>query len=168
MVQRAVHRHKERCPLYPHYRPARLRRGAWAQESRTSWTSWSGDRPPPEKRNNVPRPVVIPGPPKVGFKGVLEPQMSMIEVLERYAPCPSAVPEGTGTTTSSRPSSTSKIASRVPVYYPPSEDVAGSLVTRDANRIWQVARSCRNTNSKNDSVFLHRLPIRHCYENFRS
>ena len=45
----------------------------------------------------------------------------------------------TATTASSSPALTSKTAPRVPTYYPPSEDVAGYLVTRDANRIWQVA-----------------------------
>ena len=40
-------------------------------------------RPPPDKRNNVLRSVVIQEPPKVGYRGVPEPQMAMSEVMER-------------------------------------------------------------------------------------
>ena len=57
--------------------------------------------PPLDKRNNVPRSLVIPEPPKVGYKGVPETQMSMNDELERYPPSPSSVLEGTVTTASS-------------------------------------------------------------------
>ena len=40
----------------------------------------------PGQRKLVPKSVVVWAPPKVGYTGVLEPQMSMSEVLERYAP----------------------------------------------------------------------------------
>ena len=96
-------------------------------------------RPPSDKRNNTPRSVVIPDPPKVGFRGVLKPQMFMSEVIERYAPSPSSVLEGTATATSSSSASASRTTSKVPPYYTPSEDVTGYLVTRDANRTWQIA-----------------------------
>ena len=66
---------------------------------------------------------------------ILTPQMSMIEVLELYAPRPSSVLEATETTASSCPALPSKAAPRAPVSYSPSEDVYGSLLIRDANRI---------------------------------
>ena len=91
------------------------------------------------ERNNAPRSVVIPEPPKVGYQGVSEPQLSMSEVMERYAPNPSSVLEGTANTTSSSSASTARTATKVPPCYPPSKDVAGSLVTRADNGIWQVA-----------------------------
>ena len=96
-------------------------------------------RPPPDKRNNAPPSVVIPGPPKVWYQGVPEPQPSMSEVMECCVPSPSSVLEGTANTTSSSSTSTAGTTTKVPPYYPPSKDVVGSLVTRDANRIWQVA-----------------------------
>ena len=46
-------------------------------------------RPPPDKRNNVLRSVVIQKPPKVGYRG----EMAVSEVMERYAPSPASVPE---------------------------------------------------------------------------
>ena len=52
-------------------------------------------RPPPDKRNYVLRSVVIQEPPKVGYHGISEPQMTMKEVMERYAPSPASVPEST-------------------------------------------------------------------------
>ena len=63
----------------------------------------------------------------------------MSEVMERYAPSPSSVLEGAANNASPSSASTARTASKVPLYYPPSKDVAGSLVTRDAHRIWQVA-----------------------------
>ena len=59
--------------------------------------------------------------------------------MERCAPSPSSVLEGTANTASSIFTSTAGTATKVPPYYPPSKDVVGSLVIRDANRIWQVA-----------------------------
>ena len=52
-------------------------------------------RPPPEKRNNELRSVVIQELPKVGYHGMSEPQMTLKEVMERYAPSPASVPEST-------------------------------------------------------------------------
>ena len=60
-------------------------------------------------------------------------------MIERYAASPSSVLEGTANTASSSSASTTRSTHKVPPYYPPSADVAGSLVTRDANRMWQVA-----------------------------
>ena len=94
-------------------------------------------RPPPQKRNNVLRSVVIQEPPKEGYQGVPEPHMAMSEVMERYAPSPASMPESTD---NSVPSSSSSIAKSgknftgLP-YYPQSDNVSGSVVTRDANRI---------------------------------
>ena len=78
-------------------------------------------RPPPEKRNNVPRSEVSPEPPKMGFQGVPEPQMSMSEVMvvERYAPSLSSVLEGTATTASTSSTSASRTTSKVPLYFRP-------------------------------------------------
>ena len=98
-------------------------------------------RPPPDKRNNVLRSVVIQEPPKVGYRGVPEPQMAMSEVMERYAPSPASVPESADNSVPSSSSSTTKSGKKFtgPPYYPQSDNVSGSVVTRDANRIWQVA-----------------------------
>ena len=96
--------------------------------------------PPPDKRNNVLRSVVIQEPPKVGYRGVPEPQMAMSEMMERYAPSPASVPESADNSAPSSSSSTTKSAkSAAPPYFPQSDNVSGSVVTRDANRIWQVA-----------------------------
>ena len=97
-------------------------------------------RPPPDKRNNVLRSVVIKEPSKVGYQGVSEPQMTMSEVMERYAPSPASVPESTDNAAPSRSSSTTKSGkkSKGPPYFPQSDNVSESVVTRDANRIWQV------------------------------
>ena len=97
-------------------------------------------RPPPDKRNNVLRSVVIQEPPKVGYHGISEPQMTMKEVMERYAPSPASVPESTDNSVHSS-SSTAKSGTKVtgPPYFPQSDNVSGSMITRDANRIWQVA-----------------------------
>ena len=75
----------------------------------------------------------------MGYQGVPEPQLSMSELLERNAPSPSSVLEYTENTASSSSASTARTATKVPPYCLPSKDVAGPLVTRDANRIWQVA-----------------------------
>ena len=97
-------------------------------------------RHPPDTRqnDNNPRSVVIQDPPKMGYTGVPKSQMSMDEVPEKFAPSPSSVHEGRASS-SSRTATTSKFVSRTPAYYPASEDVSGSLVFGDANRIWQVA-----------------------------
>ena len=97
-------------------------------------------RPPSQKRNNVLRSVVIHEPPKVGYHGMSEPQMTMKEVMERYAPSPASVPESTDNSVHSS-SSTAKSGKKFtgPPYYPQSDNVSESVVTRDANRIWQVA-----------------------------
>ena len=78
--------------------------------------------------------------PKVGYQGVPEPQMAMSEVMERYAPSPGSLPESTDNSVRSS-SSTGKPSGKkfAPPYYPQSDDVSGSVITRDANRIWQVA-----------------------------
>ena len=98
-------------------------------------------RPPPDKRNNVLRSVVIQEPPKVGYHGMSEPQMTMKEVMERYAPSSASVPESTDNSVHSS-SSAAKSGKKFtgPPYFPQSDNVSGSVVTRDANRIWQVAR----------------------------
>ena len=69
-----------------------------------------------------------------------EPQMTMKEVMERYAPSPASVPESTDNSVHSS-SSTAKSGKKFtgPPYYPQSDNVPGSVITRDANRIWQVA-----------------------------
>ena len=97
-------------------------------------------RPPPDKRNSVLRSVVIQEPPKVVYQGVPEPQMAMSEVMERYAPSPASVPKSTDNSVPSS-SSTAKSGKKFAgtPYYPQLDNVSGSVVTRDANRIWQVA-----------------------------
>ena len=66
--------------------------------------------------------------------------MAMSEVIQRYAPSPASVPEGTDNSVLSS-SSTAKSGKKFtgPPYYPQSDNVSGSVVTRDANRIWEVA-----------------------------
>ena len=66
--------------------------------------------------------------------------MTMKEVMERYAPSPASVPESTDNLMHSG-SSTAKSGKKFtgPLYFPQSDNVSGSVVTRDANRIWQVA-----------------------------
>ena len=96
-------------------------------------------RPPPDKRHGVLRSVVIQEPPRVGYRGTPEPQMAMNEVLERYAPSSSSVVEGTDGSMQSSSSSVAKPAKTVRAHYPLSEKMSGSVVTRDANRIWQMA-----------------------------
>ena len=82
--------------------------------------------------------VVTPELPNVGYRGPATPQLSIEEVLGMYDPSPKTVPAGMASTSSTVPASTSEPA-RSRAYYPPSEDVCGSLTTRDANRIWEVA-----------------------------
>ena len=96
-------------------------------------------RPPPENCQNNNTEVSRYSNASQGYKCVPDPQMSMSEVLERYDPSSSSVLEGTATSSLTHTASTSRAAPRIPAYYQPSEDVVGSLVTRDANRIWQVA-----------------------------
>ena len=83
---------------------------------------------------------MIQEPPKVGYHGMPKPQMTMKEVMERYAPSPASVPESTDNSVHSS-SSTAESGKNFtgPPYYPQSDNVSGSVVTRDANRIWQVA-----------------------------
>ena len=97
-------------------------------------------RPPPDKCNNVLRSVVIQDSPKVGYHGISEPQVTMKEVMERHAPSPASVPESTDNSVHSS-SSTAKSRKKFtgPPYFPQSDNVSASVVTRDANRIWQVA-----------------------------
>ena len=98
-------------------------------------------RPPPDKCNNVLRSVVIQEPPKVGYRGVPMPQMAMSEVMERYAPSPASVSESAYNSAPSSYSSTTKSTKpAAPTYFPQSDNVSGTVVTRDANRIWQVAQ----------------------------
>ena len=87
------------------------------------------------------RSVVIQEPPRVGYQGVPEPQITMSEVMERYAPSPASVPEITDNSVPSSSLSTAKSGKKFtgPPYYPQSDNVSGSVITRDANRIWQVA-----------------------------
>ena len=81
--------------------------------------------PPPDKRNSVLRSVVIQEPPKVGYHGMSEPQMTMKEVMERYAPSPASVPESTDNSVHSS-SSTAKSRKKFtgPPYYPQSDNVS--------------------------------------------
>ena len=112
--------------------PHELSGAAGTNESPTS-------RPPSKKPHGVLRSVVIQKPHKVGYRGTPEPLMAMSEVIERYAPSPASVLEGTDNSVQSRSSSTAKAAKTITAYYPPSEKMSGSVVTRDANRIWHVA-----------------------------
>ena len=82
--------------------------------------------------------VVIQEPPKVGYRGIPEPQMAMGEVMEQYAPSPASMPESTNNSVPSSSSSTMKSGKKFTPYYPQSDNVSGSVVTRDANRTWQV------------------------------
>ena len=36
---------------------------------------------------------MIQEPPRVGYRGIPEPQIAMSEVMERYAPSPASVPD---------------------------------------------------------------------------
>ena len=60
--------------------------------------------------------------------------------MEWYAPSPASVPESIDNSVQSS-SSTAKSGKKFkgPPYYPQSDNVSGSVVTMDANRIWQVA-----------------------------
>ena len=60
--------------------------------------------------------------------------------MERYAPSPASEPESTDNSAHSS-SSTAKSGKKFtgPPYLPQSDNVSGSVVTRDANRNWQVA-----------------------------
>ena len=120
------------------------RKRAWPHElaqSASNSDSPTSRSPLDKQRNNVLRYVVIQGPPKVGYRGVPEPQMTMSEVMERYAPSHTSVPESTDNSAPSSSSSTTKSGkkSTAPSYFPQSDNVSRSVVTRDANRIWQVA-----------------------------
>ena len=63
----------------------------------------------------------------------------MSEVLERYAASPTSVLEDTDGSMQSSSSSVAKPAKTVLAYYPPSEELSGSVVAMDANGILQVA-----------------------------
>ena len=65
--------------------------------------------------------------------------MAMSEVIERYAPSPASALEGTDNSAPSSSSSTTEAAKTVLAYYPPSDKMSGSVATRDANCICQVA-----------------------------
>ena len=83
--------------------------------------------------------VAIQEHPKVEYRGTPGPQMAMSEVIERYSPRPASALKGTDNSAPSSSSSTARAAKTVPAYYPPFDKVSGIVVTRDANRIWQVA-----------------------------
>ena len=91
-------------------------------------------RPPPDSDS-----VAIQEHPKVEYRGTPGPQMAMSEVIERYSPRPASALKGTDNSAPSSSSSTARAAKTVPAYYPPFDKVSGIVVTRDANRIWQVA-----------------------------
>ena len=76
----------------------------------------------------------------MGYHGISEPQMTMKEVMQRYAQSPASMPESTDNSVPSS-SSTAKSGKKFtcPPYFPQSDNVSGSMVTRDANRIWQVS-----------------------------
>ena len=103
----------------------RKRTSPHGESPTVSTTDSPTSRPLPDKRQHALRSIVIQEPTKVGYRGVPMPQMAMDEVVERYTPSPS--------------SSANAAKSTPPPYFPQSDDVAGTVVTRDANRIWQVA-----------------------------
>ena len=76
---------------------------------------------------------------KVGYQGIPKPQMAMSEVMERYAPSPSSSTSAERSNTSATSSASRSTKPTPPPYFPQSENVAGTVVTRDANRIWHVA-----------------------------
>ena len=67
------------------------------------------------------------------------PQMAMNEAIERFAPSPSSSASAERSSTSVTSSASISTKPTPPPYFPQSDDVAGTVVTRDANRIWQVA-----------------------------
>ena len=105
----------------------------------TSTTDSPTSRPPPDKRQHALRSVVIQEPTKVGYRGVPMPQMAMNEAIERYAPSPSSSASAERSSTSVTSSASRSTNPTPPPYFPQSDNVAGTVVTRDANRIWQVA-----------------------------
>ena len=117
----------------------RKRTSPHGQSPTVSTTDSPTSRLSPDKRQHALRSVVIQEPPKVGYPGVPMPQMAMDEVVERYTPSPSssANAERSGTSVTSSASRSAKPTP--PPYFPQSDNVAGTVVTRDANRIWQVA-----------------------------
>ena len=93
------------------------------------------------------------------------PAEHMDEVLEMYAPSPVSLPAGTAPTSSAVTASTSKKSARRPAYYPPSENISGSLTTRNANRLWEVAPDLvEQQHCDRDSVFQHLSWIRRSCE----
>ena len=106
-------------------------------------------RPPPDKRADVPRPqlksVVIPRPPyRVGHLGRGAPQMSLADAIEQYGDPDagsevSSVPSGTNPIDMSLEIPETVEEARPPAFFPPSDDVSGSVVTNDSKRIWMAA-----------------------------
>ena len=135
--------------------------------------------PPPDKQRPVLRSVVIPVPPKVGYRGPAQPQMCLNDAINEYgdptmivpeSSAPSSVPLGTSaaitttvattavdarpsmvvttavpTSSTTTPQVTPQVTPNEPTevplssYLPPSDDVSGSVVTRDSKRIWDAA-----------------------------
>ena len=109
------------------------------QSPTVSTTDSPTSRPPPDKRQHALRSVVIQEPAKVGYCGVPMPQKAMNEAIERYAPSPSSSASAERSSTSVTSSASRSTKPTPPPYFPQSDNVAGTVVTRDANRIWQVA-----------------------------
>ena len=109
------------------------------QSPTVSTTDSPTSRPPPDKRQHALRSVVIQEPTKVGYRGVPMPQMAMDEAIERYTPSPSSSANAERSSTSVTSSASRSTEPTPPPYCPQSDDVAATVVTRDANRIWQVA-----------------------------
>ena len=104
-----------------------------------STTDSPTSRPPPDKRQHAMRSVVIQEPTKVGYHGVPMNQMTINEAIERYAPSPSSSANAERSSTSVTSSASRSTKPTPQPYFPQSDDVAGTVVTRNANRIWQVA-----------------------------
>ena len=115
----------------------------------SSVTESPTSRPPPDKRADVPRPqlksVVIPRLPyRVGHLYRGAPQMSLADAIEQYGD-PDAgsevsfVPSGTNPIDMSLEMPETVEEARPPAFFPPSDDVSGSVVTNDSKRIWMAA-----------------------------
>ena len=75
----------------------------------------------------------------MGYRGEPMPQMAMNEAIKRYAPIPSSSASAERSSTSLTSSASRSAKPTPPPYFPQSNNVAVTVVTRDANRIWQVA-----------------------------
>ena len=117
----------------------RKRTSPLGQSPTVSTTDSPTSRPPPDKRQHALRSVVIQELTRVGYRGVPMPQMAMNEVIERYAPSPSSSASAERSSTSVTSSASRSTKPTPPPYFPQSDNVAGTVMTRDANRIWQVA-----------------------------